>query len=162
MGNLFVPNKLNYIMGKARPDVPCIFCAICERDGNVASLIVYESPFFLVSLNLYPYNPGHLLIFPKRHITDSRELTEEEYLELRSVRDLCLDVLDELYNPRGYNIGYNQGRVSGASVEHLHLHIVPRFPCELGLVDIIGGARIIVESPEETVQKLSGCFQAKA
>ncbi|MBI1929714.1 HIT domain-containing protein [Candidatus Poribacteria bacterium] len=160
--NLFVPNKLAYIKGKARPNVECILCAIIGGNDQVERLEVYQSVLFTVSLNLYPYSPGHLLIFPKRHILDSRQLTQAEILELHTVQGLCLDVLDAVYQPHGYNIGYNIGGASGASIEHLHLHVVPRYPRELGFIDIIGGAKIIVEEPKVTQQKLRQAFAGRS
>ena len=160
--NLFVPNKLAYIKGKARPNVDCILCAIVERNDQVERLEVYQSALFTVSLNLYPYTPGHLLVFPKRHIVDVRELTPAEVLELHTVQALCLNILDTVYQPRGYNVGYNIGDASGASIQHLHLHIVPRYPRELGFIDIIGEARIIVEDPKVTQQRLIQAFTQSA
>lgn len=158
--NLFVPNKLAYVKGNARPKVDCILCAIIEESNQVDRLEVYQSARFTVSLNLYPYAPGHLLIFPKRHLVDVRQLTEGEVLELHTLQRLCLEILDDVYQPGGYNVGYNIGDASGASIEHLHLHIVPRFPRELGFMDVIDGARIIVEDPKVTQQKLREAFDA--
>ena len=160
--NLFVPNKLAYIKGKARPNVDCILCAIVEGNDQVERLEVYQSALFTVSLNLYPYTPGHLLVFPKRHIVDVRELTQAEVLELHTTQILCIDVLERVYQPRGYNVGYNIGDASGASIQHLHLHIVPRYPRELGFIDIIGEARIIVEDPKVTQQRLIQAFTQSA
>ena len=159
--NLFVPNKMAYVRGKNRPSVECILCAIAQHDERVESLEVYQSPSFVVSLNLYPYSPGHLLLFPKRHIVDIRELTDEEAMELHAIQKLCIDVLDEVYSPHGYNLGYNIGRAAGASIQHLHLHIVPRYNRELGFIDIIGGAKIIVEEPNETCKRLRKAFSTR-
>lgn len=157
--NLFVPNKMDYARGKKRPDVECILCAIVSGDERVEKLEVYQSELFFVSLNLYPYTPGHLIMFPKRHIVDIRELTSEEVEQSHNLQNLCLNVLDKVYSPHGYNIGYNIGSAAGASIQHLHLHIVPRYQRELGFIDIIGGAKIIVEDPNRTQQRLCEAFQ---
>jgi ATP adenylyltransferase len=157
--NLFVPNKMDYARGKKRPDVECILCAIVSGDELVEKLEVYQSELFFVSLNLYPYSPGHLMVFPKRHIVDIRELTSEEVEQLHNVQNLCLNVLDKVYSPHGYNIGYNIGSAAGASIQHLHLHIVPRYQRELGFIDIIGGAKIIVEDPNRTQYRLREAFR---
>lgn len=156
--NLFVPNKMSYARGKNRPEVDCILCGIVRNDATVVNLNVYESPLFVVSLNLYPYTPGHLMVFPKRHIVDIREYTDEEATELFALEKLCLSVLDELYTPHGYNLGYNIGPAAGASIEHVHLHIVPRYQRELGFIDIIGGAKVIVEEPNETRKRVREAF----
>ena len=157
--NLFVPNKLAYVKGKARPDVECILCAVIEGNEQVDRLEVHQSTLFTVSLNLYPYSPGHLLVFPNRHIVDVREFTGAEVVELHRLQCLCLDVLNAVYQTQGFNVGYNIGPPSGASIEHLHLHIVPRYPRELGFMDVIGGARIIVEDPNVTQEKLRRAFE---
>ena len=157
--NLFVPNKMPYAKGKNRPDVDCILCAIVEKNEKVERLEVYRTVLFTISLNLYPYSPGHLLIFPNRHIVDTRELTSDEVLQLHDLECLSFDVLTQVYQPRGFNVGYNMGESSGASIPHLHLHVVPRYPRELGFMDVIGGARIIIEDPNVSQEKLVKIFQ---
>ena len=157
--NLFVPNKMPYAKGKNRPDVPCILCAIVEKDEKVECLEVHRTELFTISLNLYPYSPGHLLIFPNRHIVDVRELSSDEVSNLHQLQCLSFEVLMHAYQPRGFNVGYNMGEASGASIAHLHLHVVPRYPRELGFMDVIGGARIIIEDPNATQEKLFDIFQ---
>ncbi len=157
--NLFVPNKMPYAKGKNRPAVECILCAIVEKSDKVERLEVHRTELFTISLNLYPYSPGHLIIFPNRHIVDMRELNSEEVIELHQLECLSFEVLSHAYQPRGFNVGYNMGESSGASIPHLHLHVVPRYPRELGFMDVIGGARIIIEDPNVTQEKLAKIFQ---
>ncbi len=157
--NLFVPNKMPYAKGKNRPDVQCILCAIVEKDEKVERLEVHRTELFTISLNLYPYSPGHLMIFPNRHIVDARELNAEEVYDLHQLQCLSFEVLTQAYQPKGFNVGYNMGESSGASIAHLHLHVVPRYPRELGFMDVIGGARIIIEDPNATQEKLFELFQ---
>lgn len=159
---LLVADKLGYIRGLAKPQVECILCAVARRDPKVVSLEIYRTRHVLVSLNLYPYSPGHLLIFPRRHITDIRELTAAERRELGAAERHCLDLLDRAYQPRGYNLGYNLGESSGASIPHLHLHIVPRYRNEVGFIDVIGGARVIVQDPAATVTLLRRLHRARS
>lgn len=154
---LFTPHKLNYVLGQ-RPQVDCILCGIAENDERVENLTVYRTESFVVSLNLYPYTPGHLLIFPTMHRTDIRELSPQEASELHQLQVAALSVLDSLYHPRGYNIGYNIGQPAGASLEHLHLHIVPRFGNEVGFLDVLAGSRIIVEDPVQTRKRVIKAF----
>ena len=118
---LFVPNKMAYVRGKDRTDIELILYGIISGDERVEKLEVYQSELFFVSLNLYPYAPGHLIVFPKRHIVDVRELTSEEVEQLHNVQNIGVNVLDILYSPGGYNIGYNIGNAAGASIQHLHL-----------------------------------------
>ena len=156
--NLFVPNKMPYAKGKNRPEVQCILCAIVERDEKVERLEVHRTELFTISLNLYPYSPGHLIIFPNRHIVDARELSAEEVYDQHQLQCLSFEVLTRAYQPKGFNVGYNMGESSGASIAHLHMHVVPRYPRELGFMDVIGGARIIIEDPIATQKKLHEFF----
>ncbi len=156
MEYLFSFNKIAYLKGK-RPS-GCILCLVKDNSPEVDKLIVHESDHFIVSINLYPYNPGHLLIFPKRHITDIRAYTDKEKAEIDQLLPLCLDALDRYGKPSAYNIGYNMGLSAGASIEHLHLHIIPRYPREIGIAELIGGSRVLVQDPKDTLSQLRGIF----
>lgn len=158
MKQLYIPSKLAYVKGE-RPEVDCIFCAVADRDKKVQKLEVCRTRRWVASVNLHPYNPGHILLFPIRHTMDVRDLTKAESVELHSFQALSLDVLDAVYAPAGYNIGYNIGRPAGASIEHLHLHIVPRYSNEAGFLDILSETRTIVEDPKQTVAKLRRMFK---
>ncbi|MBY9012425.1 MAG: HIT domain-containing protein [Candidatus Lokiarchaeota archaeon] len=147
--------KLEYVQGKSQPDVDCILCSIKENDEKVVSLKIYEDDICFVVLNLYPFNPGHLMCVPIRHITKYTELTKTELIHLnRTIQGLQL-LLDDLYNPKGYNIGINQGGSAGGSIEHLHIHIVPRYGTELGFIDIIGKTRVLPEGLDSVKKKLT-------
>jgi ATP adenylyltransferase len=151
--NLFVPSKGEYVKGD-RPVVECILCSIMQNDPEVISLEVVRSKSFIVAVNLYPYNPGHLMIFPSRHIEEVEKLSLSEVGELHKLTIISLKVLRNLYNPHGFNVGYNLGKGSGASIKHLHLHIVPRYENELSFIYVLSGSKIIVEEPKDTVQRL--------
>jgi ATP adenylyltransferase len=157
--NLFVPGKTAYVKDKAgKPAGECILCDIAQRTGKVVNLEVARDGPFVISLNLYPYNPGHVMIFPARHVEDPRELEAEEHAQLARLQNLALDVIGREYGTAGFNVGYNIGAAAGASIAHLHLHVVPRFPRELGVVDILSGAKIIIEDPNETQRRLRAAF----
>lgn len=146
--------KLNYVQGKDRPDVDCILCAIRDNDKRVVSLKVYQDNIIFIVLNLYPYNIGHLMVCLNRHVKNFTELTKQEIIHIfRTIQGLQL-LLNDLYHPHGYNIGLNQGKEAGASINHIHWHIVPRFPSELGYIDIIGDARIVVEGLDSVKKKI--------
>jgi ATP adenylyltransferase len=98
------------------------------------------------------------MIFPARHVEDPRELDAEEHAHLARLQNLTLDVIGREYGAAGFNVGYNIGTAAGASIAHLHLHVVPRFSRELGVVDILSGAKIIIEDPEETRRRLRAAF----
>jgi len=146
--------KLDYVQGKSRPEVDCILCAVRDNDERVVSLKIYEDDSIFISLNLYPYNPGHVMIIPNRHVISFSDLTKQEIIHInRTIQGIQM-LLDHLYNPKGYNIGINQGIVAGASIEHLHIHIVPRYGAELGYIDIVGKTRVVVEGLDSVKQKL--------
>jgi len=145
-------DKMAYLTGK-KPD-GCILCLVNAGSDEVVNLSVFQNELFNVSVNLYPYNPGHLMIFPRRHVEDIRELTQEEESSLARVQRGMLEVLDRTHSPAGYNIGYNMGLVAGASIRHLHLHIIPRYPRELGIADLVAGRRVLVESPQTTADRI--------
>ena len=157
MHYIFSPKKYEYVRG-LHPDVDCLLCSITRRDPAVHNLEVYRTELSSISINLYPYNSGHLLIFPLSHLENLRELSWEEVLDIERCTRLSMDILDHLYQPHGYNIGYNLGDWSGASIRHLHRHLIPRYRNELGFVDIIAGSKIIVEDPKVTQERLLKAF----
>ncbi|MFQ3620300.1 MAG: HIT domain-containing protein [Spirochaetales bacterium] len=144
--------KMAYVMGLK--DDSCILCSIASGSPQKVDLQIYQDPFFIGVVNLYPYNPGHLMIFPKRHVEDLRSLTKKEGERYLTLTNCFLNILDVLYHPSAYNIGYNMGAHAGASIPHLHLHIIPRYPRELGIAELIAGKRVLVESPLRTVERI--------
>lgn len=154
---LFNTEKIKYVKG-AKPDVDCILCAISRQDPRVKDLTVYSSELFTVALNLYPFNPGHLMIFPKRHICSPGELTAGEAAEMHRLLVRSIEIIDSEFSPSGYNTGYNLGAGSGASIPHLHQHVVPRYSNEVGFLDVLAGARVIVSDPVEVMEKLKAAF----
>ena len=152
--NLFIPDKMAYAKGE-RPQVDCILCEVAKKSDKVKKLEVARHGGFVISANLYPYNPGHLMIFPHRHVEDPRDFGDEEALTLHRLTMTTMDCLGDLYGAQAFNVGFNFGPVSGASLAHYHLHIVPRYARENGFIDIVGGARIIVEDPKETCRRVA-------
>jgi len=145
-------SKYAYIKGP-KPE-GCILCLIRDRHRSVVDLSVYRDELFIVTVNLYPYNPGHLLIFPARHIVDIREYSRREEQRLDELIRYFLDIDDRTHHPVGYNIGYSMGHSAGASIDHLHLHLIPRYPHETGIADLIAGKRVLVEEPWETARRI--------
>lgn len=152
MSYFFNFDKMEYVKGK-RP-AGCILCLIRDRSPDVTNLAVFDDELFTVSVNLYPYNPGHLMIFPNRHVLDVRELTDEEERRITHLTRTFLGILDQTHQPAGYNIGYNMGASAGASIDHLHLHIIPRYPREVGIADLVAGKRVLIEDPRVTRERI--------
>ena len=152
MSYFFNFDKMEYVKGP-RPD-GCILCLIRDQSEQVTDLTVYSDELFTVSVNLYPYNPGHLMVFPNRHIEDVRNYTHEEETRATALTRRFLDVLDRTHQPSAYNIGYNMGASAGASIDHLHLHLIPRYPREIGIADLVAGKRVLIEDPRVTQKRL--------
>jgi len=142
-----------------KADSPCMLCAIRDRDPQVANFEITRNKLMIASLNFRPYNPGHMIIFPLRHITTFRDLTEEEIMEIHRLQGKVMAVLESVYTPSGFNIGYNVGRSDEAAFDHIHCHVVPRHRNEIGLLEMISqGSRVLVEDPVETLDKLRRAF----
>lgn len=152
MSYFFNFDKMKYVRGP-RPS-GCILCLIRDKSSEVIDLTVYSDELFTVSVNLYPYNPGHVMIFPNRHIVDIRELTTAEDQRLSEVTRRVLNVIENTHSPAGFNIGYNMGSSAGASIDHLHLHVIPRYPKEIGIADLVAGKRMLIEDPRVTQSRL--------
>jgi diadenosine tetraphosphate (Ap4A) HIT family hydrolase len=134
--------------------VECILCAVRDNDERVTSLKIYEDNICFIVLNLYPYNPAHLMVATRQHKTNFLELTRSEILHIfRAIQGLQL-LINDLYNPKGFNIGINQGRDAGGSIEHLHFHIIPRYGSELGFIDIVAETRVLPEGLDDVKKKL--------
>ncbi|MFW9896303.1 MAG: HIT domain-containing protein [Candidatus Thorarchaeota archaeon] len=131
-----------------------MLCAVRDNDERVEILKIYEDDITFIILNLYPYNPAHLMIVTQKHLTKFLELTKKEIIHIsRAIQGIQM-LLDDLYSPKGYNIGINQGRDAGGSIEHLHFHIIPRYGSELGFIDIIGKTRVLPEGLNAVKKKL--------
>jgi ATP adenylyltransferase len=151
-GYFFNFDKMEYVQGK-RAD-GCPLCLIRDGHPDTVDLTVYRDELVLATVNLYPYNPGHIMLFPSRHIEDMREYTSEEERRIPSIMRHLLNALDRTHRPSGYNIGCNMGTHAGASITHLHVHIIPRYPREIGIADLIAGKRVLVEDPRTTKRRL--------
>ncbi len=156
---LWAPHRSAYISGENRPlpgnEIACPFCripALSDKEG----LIVARGVQAYVVMNLYPYNAGHLLICTYRHIADLTDLTEVERDEILALTAHAMKVLRKIANPAGFNLGMNQGAVSGAGIaEHIHQHVVPRWAGDSNFMPVIGKTKVISELLQETRNQLA-------
>ncbi|NMC06429.1 MAG: HIT domain-containing protein [Candidatus Lokiarchaeota archaeon] len=155
--SLHALGKVEYVTGK-KPDVPCILCVI--RDGNpaVRTHKIFQDDKTFIILNLYPFNPGHMLICPARHVERWRDLIDAEVARIMALVKKAEDVLEHEFGCTSFNFGVNEGKFSGASIDHLHVQLVPRFKSELGFIDVIGKARAVIYTLEQVQEKLQGKF----
>ena len=160
MERLWAPWRMEYIQAnKGEPeDAPCILCRI--RDGEEDERVLARSDLGYVVLNKYPFNPGHVMVVPDRHVGDPEALTDEELLDLQRLIRRSVAALREEMAPHGFNIGANIGRIAGAGVpDHLHWHVVPRWSGDTNFMPVVGQTRVIPELLEETAGKLTPLFR---
>jgi ATP adenylyltransferase len=138
----------------------CIFCAGPDRDQDEERLILHVGSLTMVIMNRYPYNNGHLLVAPIRHVPGLEALSEDEDLDLMRMLRQSIAILKQTMRPEGFNVGLNLGKVAGAGVEaHLHFHIVPRWGGDTNYMAVLGDVRVIPEHIRATFKKLSGPFR---
>ena len=140
---------------------PCIFCNTSERDR--AALIVARGRVSFVILNLYPYNNGHLMVVPNRHVRNLAAMDAEEQAELMRYTRWAEMALNEAYKPQGINVGINLGRPAGAGVaDHLHVHLVPRWNGDTNFMTVVGNVRVLPEALDATKARLAPIFERLA
>jgi ATP adenylyltransferase len=154
---LFASWRYAYVTG-SRDSTECVFCA-AQRVDEAGSLIVYDGPLAFVILNLFPYNSGHLLVVPRRHVADLTALTRDELIEMAVLTQLAAQVLTEEYHPQGINVGMNLGKPAGAGVaDHLHTHLVPRWTGDTNFMTVVGDVRVLPEDVVQTAARLRPAF----
>ncbi|MFC2068839.1 HIT domain-containing protein [Chloroflexota bacterium] len=157
MERIWAPWRMKYIEMKKPED--CFLCILPKDTDDVANYILYRGQWNFVIMNSYPYNPGHLLVAPSRHIANLEELTGEEIQEHLSVVSQGIKVLKQVLNPSGFNIGMNIGRIAGAGIDtHLHSHIVPRWLGDTNFMTVTSDVRVLPEALAETYEKLKDKF----
>jgi ATP adenylyltransferase len=137
----------------------CILCELPGQDNDVVNHILCRGDKNFIVMNSYPYNPGHLMVAPYRHVASLEELTGEELHEHFDIVGRSVKVLRQVFSPGGFNLGMNIGKVAGAGIEgHIHSHIVPRWQGDNNFMPVISNVRVVPEALAETYKKLEGKF----
>lgn len=140
----------------------CIFCEFPKKNEDEAFLILHRGKTCFVILNAFPYNPGHLMVVPYRHIADYESLSDMELLEMHRLAGACIAALKENMAPHGFNMGINLGRIAGAGVDgHVHLHVVPRWSGDTNFTTVIGETRVLPEALSVTWTKLKKALSVR-
>lgn len=161
---LWAPWRMEYVEGpkQPRPD-GCIFCDKPAEgpDADAENLIAHRGQTCFVILNSFPYNNGHVMVVPFRHVARIDELTAQERDELGSLTARSVEVLEEIFGPDGYNIGINMGAAAGAGIAaHIHQHIVPRWRGDTNFMPVIADTRVLPEALAASYEKIASGFAA--
>ncbi|MGH3941193.1 MAG: HIT family protein [Pseudonocardiaceae bacterium] len=155
MQRLWTPHRMAYIKGESKPAQgaapgQCPFCRIIDMDDAMGLVIARGVTVYAV-LNLYPYNPGHLMVVPYRHVADYPDLNAQETAELAGFTQRAMLAARRAAAPHGFNIGINQGSVAGAGIAaHLHQHVVPRWGGDANFMPVVGGTKVLPQLLAET------------
>jgi len=137
----------------------CVFCE-AQSGANAAPLVVHRGCLAFVILNLFPYNSGHLMVVPNRHIAALAAATHDERCELMDLTRVAEQALTEVYTPHGLNVGMNLGRSAGAGiVDHMHVHVVPRWNGDTNFMTVVGEVRVLPEELAQTASRLRPAFE---
>jgi ATP adenylyltransferase len=161
MERLWSPWRLSYVTGSSASE-QCLFCVAAEgsSDDSRERLVLIRGDLSYVILNLYPYNNGHLMVVPKRHVGRLADATADELVEMmRLTRDAEI-ALTDAYKPQGINVGINLGRSAGAGiVDHVHIHVVPRWTGDTNFMSVVGNTRVLPEELSATAARLRPLFE---
>ena len=158
---LWTPHRMAYIKRDQAED-HCVFCHVPSMDDD-DGLVVARGETVYVVLNLYPYNPGHLMLVPFRHIADLTELTEPEASEMHGLTKAAMTALRAVSAPQGFNVGLNLGTVAGAGIAaHLHQHVVPRWGGDTNFMPVVGHTKVLPQLLGETRALLAAAWPPPA
>ena len=163
MKRLWAPWRWEYVSGAAGSEGPtCVFCTAIDPEAH-SEHVLYRGARAFVILNKYPYNNGHLMVVPVRHVARMADSTPEELAELIALTRLAEMALTEAYGAHGINVGMNLGRTAGAGiVDHLHVHVVPRWDGDTNFMSVVGETRVVPEAPAASVARLRPLFERLA
>jgi ATP adenylyltransferase len=158
MDRIWAPWRIDYILGKER-EPGCIFCTKPSSGDDEESLIVHRASGAFTMMNKFPYNNGHLLVSPYRHVSDPCDLTAEEGGLVFQEVCRAITVLRDVMRADGFNVGINLGTVAGAGIEeHLHYHVIPRWNGDTNLMPVLADVRVIPEHLSSTCRKIAAGF----
>ena len=155
---IWAPWRLRYVKNAKKSD-ECVFCAKPGAGDDRANLIVHRGERCFVILNLFPYTNGHLMVAPFDHIARFQDVEPEVTGEMTGLAQRAMRRMEEVYDPEGFNVGMNQGRVAGAGVDgHIHLHVVPRWAGDNNYMPVLADTRVMPQTLEESYDALEGGF----
>jgi len=156
---LFSPWRGDYVAGGGERGSGCVFCRAARSRDDRASLVLARGRTHFVILNKYPYNNGHLMIVPRRHLASPSEAPAAARAEMMDLLVRAETALIRAYRPAGINLGMNLGRAAGAGIEgHYHLHLVPRWDGDTNFMTVVGEVRVLPEEVAKTAERIRPVF----
>ena len=153
---MWAPWRKTYLRSSSVKHPGCLFCSLLRDKKDKRNLVLFRAAHHAVILNRYPYNNGHLMIVPKRHIACLSQMTALEKSEFFDVLEKVMEALAKAMKPQGFNLGMNISDVAGAGVpDHIHWHIVPRWKGDVNFMPVVAGIKVISESLESAYEVLS-------
>jgi len=157
MEQISAPWRMEYILETDKNG--CFLCQYPKEDSDELNLILYRGDSNFIILNRFPYNPGHLMVAPYRHLGILQDLTDVEAKEHIDLVKKSVELLIKVMNPHGFNVGMNLGKIAGAGVDdHIHTHIVPRWQGDTNFMPVIADTKVLPESLAATYKKLKDCM----
>jgi ATP adenylyltransferase len=158
LDRLWTPDRLAYVTGAGKP-AGCPFCLAPTLPADEGLVVALGRAVFAM-LNLYPYNPGHLMVLPFRHVADYTDLTGDETIEFSAFTQTAMRVIRAASGPPGFNLGMNQGSVAGAGIaDHLHQHVVPRWNGDTNFMPVIGRTKVLPQLLPDTRRLLASAWE---
>ncbi|MGD1053333.1 MAG: HIT domain-containing protein [Candidatus Dormibacteria bacterium] len=153
MRQLWAPWRMSYVTGTDPAPEGCFVCAAAGARAE-GDLVVERAALTLTLMNRFPYSSGHVMVAPRRHASDLRNLTPDECLALMAATQRALGAISRVMQPGGFNVGFNLGAAAGASVDHLHLHVVPRWESDTNFMPVLADVKVLPEHLEVSARRL--------
>jgi ATP adenylyltransferase len=160
---LYTPWRLKYITSNQKLE-GCVFCAALQDDSvrDRDNYLLFRGRTTFTMMNIYPYNPGHLMILPQQHVSTLTETSPETQVELITLTSYFIEILSQVTRPDGFNVGLNIGRAAGAGIDsHLHMHIVPRWNGDSNFMPVVGNTRVLPETLDDTYDRILTALRAR-
>ena len=155
---LWAPWRMTYVSGDQPASGGCLFCTVGAADDDLGNHVVHRGEHVFTILNRFPYSSGHVMVVPYRHVIDLGELDDAEALGLMRGASLAMAKLREVMGPDGFNVGLNAGTAAGGSIDHVHLHVVPRWNGDTNFMPVLGDVKVLPDHLERTAEQLRAAF----
>ena len=160
MDYLWAPWRIEYIKKAGDEEKEgCFLCSKPAEKNDAANLILFRGQYCFIIMNSYPYNSGHLMVAPYRHVANLEDMSDAERNEQFELVSRSVAILKQVFKADGFNIGMNLGRIAGAGIDkHIHTHIVPRWAGDTNFMPVVGDIKVVNEALKDTYKKLAGKF----